>query len=147
MPPQNPQPAIRLIFEYDGDDVRLVSEQPVRMIVPDQEPRLEAAARAAGVYVDARDAANATIASVRAPDAFAASVEVFPEKPGEPFTRLPVERPKGAFTVVVPAPDAVKQVTVLRVAGPGAAPDVAVAPTGPGAPRVVDLATFPLRGR
>lgn len=146
MAPQDPQPAIRLIFEYDGDDVRLVSEQAVQMIVPDQEPRLDASARAAGVYVDARDAANATIASVRAPDVSAASVEVFPEKPGDPFTRVAVARPKGAFTVVVPAPEAVTQVTVLRVAAAGAAEDVAVAPADRRA-RVVDLATFALRGR
>jgi hypothetical protein len=32
-----PKPAIRLIFEYDEDGVRLVSEQPVEMAVAESD--------------------------------------------------------------------------------------------------------------
>jgi hypothetical protein len=149
MPPQDPQPAVRLIFEYDGDEVRLVSEQPVEMIVPDQEADFETA-RAAGFFVDARDDGNATLARVRAPGAFESSVEVYPEKPADPFMRLDVPRPSGAFTVVVPAPANASRVAVVRVE----APPAEAAGAAPGAEaeasrqmRVSDMAVFPLRQR
>ena len=52
-----PQPtrAVRLIFEYEGDRVRLVSEQPVEMAVTgfDLPQGLDP-----GYYVDARDGEN-----------------------------------------------------------------------------------------
>jgi len=33
-----PQPAMRLIFAYEGDDVRLVSRQPVTVVIPPSDP-------------------------------------------------------------------------------------------------------------
>jgi hypothetical protein len=152
MPPQDPQLAVRLIFEYDGDDVRLVSEQPVEMIVPDQESPLDiAAARAAGVFVDARDEGNVTLARVRAPAAFESSVEVYPERPTDPFVRLDVPRPSGAFTVVVPAPASASRVALVRVAEPPPGPLGAAPPAreteASRLTRVSDIASFPLRRR
>ena len=95
-----PQRAVRLIFEYDGDEVRLVSEHPVEMVVTEADT---AQPRSAGYYVDARDTAGRTVARVAAHTAFAGSMEVFPEQPGEPITRIDAAA-KGAFTVVIPAP-------------------------------------------
>ena len=137
-----PQPtrAVRLIFEYEGDRVRLVSEQPVEMAVTGFDlPQ----GLAPGYYVDARDGENRTLARVPARGAFAGSMEVFPEKPGEPISRIDVAQPKGAFTVVVPAPERTEHVTVLRIAPPTdrrAAPGEAAA-----APEVVDLVSFPMK--
>jgi hypothetical protein len=73
---------------------------------------------------------------------------VFPEKAGEPIVRVDVPRPRGAFTVVVPAPAEARGVAVVRVAP--AKPDAARPPGAAttrvtGAAEVEDLATFPLR--
>ncbi len=139
-----PTRAIRLIFEFDGDQVRLISQQQVDMAVtgfdlpPGDRP---------GYYVDVRDAARTTLARVAARNAFSGSTEVFPEKPGELITRIDVPRPQGAFTVVVPAPANAQHVTVVRVV-PGqpaaAMPSGGATSAVPGAAQVTDLANFPL---
>ena len=98
-----PQPtrAVRLIFEYEGDRVRLVSEQPVEMAVTGFDlPRVDP-----GYYVESRDARESDAGSRAGARRVRASMEVFPEKPGDPITRIDVDQPKGAFTVVVPAPE------------------------------------------
>jgi hypothetical protein len=133
------QQAVRLIFEYDGDVVRLVSQQPVDMVVTGFD--LAQRQQQPGVYVDARDAGGATLASVPAPNAFGGSLEVFPEQPGDPIVRVDVDRPRGAFTVVVPASEAASHVAVVRV--PPAQPPTAT-PQIAAAPQATDLATFPL---
>jgi hypothetical protein len=131
----DPVPAVRLIFEYDGDDVRLVSQQPVDVAVPGVDLARELFP---GHYVETRDANNAPLARVAAREAFSTSAEVFPEQHGDPITRVDVEKPQGAFTVVVPAGTAA-QVALLHVQAPAA---VQGALAGP--PEVVELATFPL---
>jgi hypothetical protein len=70
-------------------------------------------------------------------------VEVFPEKPGDPIVNLKVERPRGAFTVVVPAPASAAKVAVVRVK-----PDAARGPAAAGAEpalRSTELASFDLK--
>jgi hypothetical protein len=136
--------AVRLIFEYEGDKVRLVSEQPVEMAVTGFDlARVEHP----GYYVDIRDAMNRPLARVPVRNAFVTSAEVFPEQPGEPITRVDVAEPRGAFTVVIPASDNAHHVTVLQVVR--GKPEVPV-PGGPatspvpGRAGVKDLATFPL---
>jgi hypothetical protein len=128
--------AVRLIFEYDGDTVRLVSQQPVDMVVTSFDPAQRQ--QQPGVYVDARDAAGATLASVPAPNVMGASLEVFPEQPDEPIVRVDVDRPRGAFTVVVPAAN---QVAVVRVAPGAPAPGD---PRAAAAPQETELGTFTL---
>jgi hypothetical protein len=136
--------SVRLIFEYDGDQVRLVSQRPVDMAITGSEIARSASP---GVYVDSRDAAGRTLARVPAHSAFAHSQEVFPEQPGEPIVRVDVPRPRGAFTVVVPAPPDAEEVAVVRVAPaqPGApAPSSRGTSDLAGAVRSTDLATFKL---
>jgi len=140
-----PTRAIRLIFEYDGDQVRLVSQQPVEMAITGFDI---AQAEHSGYYVDTRDAAGRTLARVPARNAFFASMEVFPEQPGEPITRVDVAKPRGAFTVVIPAPSDADHVSLVQVT-PGK-PDVS-APAGQatslleGSSQVVEIARFPLQ--
>jgi hypothetical protein len=98
---------------------------------------------APGYYVDARDSADRTLARVPARGAFSASVEVFPEDPAQPITRIDVAEPRGAFTVVVPAADSTDHVTVLRLTAPQA-PAEPGAPAAAALPEVVDLVSFPL---
>lgn len=136
--------AIRLIFEYEGDQVRLVSQQPVDMAITGADIALT---ESPGFYIDSRDAAGKTLARVPAPNAFSGSVEVFPERAGEPIVRVDLPRPKGAFTVVVPAPDEADHVTVVQVS-PGR-PGVTGPPSRatsdvPGTTRTTDVANFKL---
>jgi hypothetical protein len=148
MPPDNamqaqPEKAIRLIFEYEGEAVRLISQQPVEMVVSDTATSVP---DRPAHFVDIRDAANKTLARVAAPGAFAASAEVFPERSGDPITRVDIPVPKGAFTVVVPVMDDTDHVTVVKVA------PSTEAPPGPEGLRraqliTTDVASFPLSGR
>ena len=129
--------SVRLIFEYEGDRVRLVSQQAVDVAVTGFDL---SHVDHPGYYVESRDKDDRSLARVPAREAFVQSAEVFPERPGEPITRVDVPQPKGAFTVVVPAPQATDHVTVMRVAPGRAAPGAAAAP----APEVTDLVSFPI---
>jgi hypothetical protein len=140
-----PTPAVRLIFEYDGDDVRLVGQQPVNVAVPgfdlSQVPH-------PGHYVETRTAEGEPLTRVPVRDAFATSAEVFPEEPGGAISRVDVASPKGAFTVVLPARATATQVALLHVRAPveprGPMPPTATTSPAAGEPEVVEMATFQL---
>lgn len=137
--------AMRLIFEFEGESVTLVSQQPVDMVITGYDL---ARAQHPGYYVDTRNADDDVLTRVHAHDAFNDSVEVFPEKPGEPIRRVPVAKRRGAFTVVVPVPEGADHVAVVRVAPMAEpAPKTAVPTVQPAAaPKtsVTDIAQFPL---
>jgi hypothetical protein len=143
----SPTPAMRLIFEYEGDQARLVSQQPVEMLLTDIDNIQELQP---GFFVETRNATNETLARVRVHNAFETSVEVFPEQHNEPITRMEMPTSRGAFTVVVPVPDSAKHVTITRITL--GSPDVSL-PGGfatslaPAIPQVNDLASFPLESR
>jgi hypothetical protein len=137
-----PTLAMRLIFEYEGDQVRLVSQMPVDLLITGFD--LTRTQRA-GFFVDTRDAAGQTLARVPARNVFATSTEVFPEEPGEPISRVEVPTPRGAFTVVVPAPGGADSVSLVRVA-PGGADAAARAAGAAGSARATtEIARFPLQ--
>ncbi len=142
--PAAPAGAIRLIFEYDGDDVRLIHRQPVDVLVPgfDAAPDIRT-----GRFAEVRDADDRALARV-AIRHDASSREVFPEDPGDPITRVDVEHPSGAFTVVVPASEAASQVALLDVDVPPPPPpgERGIA-SAPAEPRENVLGVFPLTGR
>jgi hypothetical protein len=139
-----PTLAMRLIFEYEGDQVRLVSQAPVDLAITGFD--LTRTQRA-GYYVDTRDAIGTTLTRVPARNVFSTSTEVFPEAPGELISRVEVAHPRGAFTVVVPVPSSADSVSVVGVApAPAvAAPvlDRSAAPTG-GDLATTEIARFPL---
>jgi len=143
-PEQTPNTqAVRLIFEYEGESVTLVAQQPVDTVVsgfdahPDVRP---------GHFVEARDEDGHGLARVAARGAFQESAEVFPEDHSEPITRVDVAA-RGAFTVLLPAPPEATEVAVVRVdrAGSGAQPFGGATSPPPGAVSDVDLATFRLQ--
>ena len=143
---QSPQPSsMRLIFEYDGDEVRLVMQQPVDVLVTGFDITRT---QREGYYIDTRDASGGILSRVPARGAFQSSVEVFPEHPGEPITRTELERPRGAFTVIVPVPQNADHVRIVQVTP--ARPDVTLpsarATSQPsGAAEERELGRFPLR--
>jgi hypothetical protein len=93
--------AIRLIFEYDGDEVRLVSRQRVDMFVPPTD-ELEGYEGRQGVWVEIRGADGSTLHRRVLHDPVRRDVEVFSEDPAQSIMRSPVERPAGTFFVIVP---------------------------------------------
>jgi hypothetical protein len=139
-----PVPSIRLIFEYEGDKVRLLSQQPVDMVITGFDLPQTTQAHAA-YQVEARDVNDKTLARVPAHNALERSAEVFPERPGEPIIRHDVAVPKGAFTVVIPAPAGAHHVTLVQVR-PGK-PAEGVAGAAPPQPEVIDLVSFPLTAK
>ena len=139
-----PRAALRLIFEFDEDGVRLVSEQPVEMAIGEAQSVLREPPRS-GYYIDTRDAGDLTLSRTRVEGAFAGSMEVFPENPMEPITRVEAARRSGAFTVVVPASDVADHVTLINVAETAGPPDATARPADmAAAPRVVEVASFRL---
>jgi hypothetical protein len=139
-----PFPALRLIFEYSGDDIRLISQQRVDVAVSGYELHPDVRA---GHYAELRDGSGRPLARVPVHGALTGSTEVFPEDHSQPITRVETPDRQGAFTVVVPAPAAARQVAMIRVApvppgraGLGARPTDAA----PGEPAVTELATFAL---
>jgi hypothetical protein len=137
-PTQRPG-AVRLIFEYEGDEVRLVSQQRVDVAVPGFDLAL---APQPGHFVEVRDSGNLPLSRVPLREAFPTSAEVFPEKPGEPITRVELPERRGAFTVVVPAREAADRVALVEVRRPEGVPFGAAALDAE--PEIVELGTFQL---
>lgn len=142
-PQPAPTQAVRLIFEYQGDQVRLVTQQPVEMVVTGFDITQVSQP---GYYIDTRNANDQTLTRVPARSVFDTSVEVFPEQPGEPITRTDMAMPQGAFTVVVPVTNGASHVTLVHIAPGADAPMSGSRATSPvpGSPEVTDLASFPL---
>src|SRR5262249_15838279 len=131
--------------EYEGNDIRLIMQQPVDALITGFDT---VRTQREGYYVDTRDASGHTLSRVPARGAFPGSVEVFPEHPGEPITRMEVERPPGALTVMFPAPQNADHGRVVQVTGarPDATlPNSRATSEPPGAPQERELARFPLR--
>jgi hypothetical protein len=140
-----PTLAMRLIFEYEGDQIRLVSQQPVDVAITGFDI---ARAQHPGWYVDTRDSAGRALARVPARDAFPTGTEVFPEQPGEPITRIPEAKPRGAFTVIVPVPEGADHVAVVHVtpAQPEATLPASRSTTAvEGGSEIKEIARFPLQ--
>ncbi|MFE9960582.1 hypothetical protein [Micromonospora sp. NPDC005299] len=135
--------AVRLIFEYEGDTVRLVSQEAVDVEIPRFAPTEQQAEH----FVETRDDKGNLLSRVPVRGGFVQSTEVFPEDHNEPITRVDTEA-RGAFTVVVPAPREAVRVAVMRAGRPPV--DLSGAPgltPTPGGSEDVELANFPLERR
>jgi hypothetical protein len=139
-----PERAVRLIFEHDGDAVRLVAQLPVEGTPAHSEA---GTAPARGHYVELQASDGALLSRVAVPLAFPDTMEVFPETPGDPILRVPVQG-TGAFTTVVGVPQTAARVAVVRVsdvpgnAGPTGSPTPGAA--APSAVETTELASFDL---
>jgi hypothetical protein len=94
-----PGPVRRLTFEYDGDQISLVSEQHVDLIVPPSQP-LDSAESDSGFTVILRDGQGKPLYRQTGSSPMAHDAEVFAED--GTIQRVEVDRPKGAFTFLVP---------------------------------------------
>lgn len=138
-PDPGPVPgSMRLIFEYDGDEIHLISRQAVDMALTGAQLPLE---DRAGTVAEVRDASNRALASVPI-TGMQTTAEVFPENPADPIMRVALEHPKGAFTVVVPAPKAAATVALLEIVPAPTDREALPGPAGP--PQRHTLGIFPL---
>jgi hypothetical protein len=114
--PAQPGPVRRLTFEYDGDQIRLVSEQHVRMIVPPSPP--EQADALGGFQVLLRDQQDQPVLRFSRTNPIRHDAEVFsPPGADQSIARVPVDRPKGSFVLLVPD---VPGARTLELVGPPA---------------------------
>jgi hypothetical protein len=118
--PGQPGPVRRLTFEYDGDQIRLVSEQHVRMIVPPSPPPDQADALG-GFQVLLRDQQDQPVLRFSRSNPIRHDAEVFsPPGADQSIARVPVERPRGSFVLLVPD---VPGASTLELVGPSASAD------------------------
>ncbi|HEX2273611.1 MAG TPA: hypothetical protein VHG90_07045 [Acidimicrobiales bacterium] len=113
--------AVRLIFAYEGRDLRLVSRQQVDMVTP---PADRPEGVGAGVWAEVRDVDGQVLDRRAVPDFLRPDVEVFGPDPAPSVARAPVERPRGAFAVLLPELPGADYVALLAApepAGPAAA--------------------------
>jgi hypothetical protein len=130
--------AIRLVFEYEGEEVRLVSQSRIEKVLPPTDQSADALAFR-GTWSEVRDADGATLDRRVLVDPMPRDAEVFPEQLGAEISREPLERPSGVFTLLVPDVEGADHVAVLSNS-PGQA-GVRAAETGPTELIRVDLTT------
>ncbi|WP_406224111.1 hypothetical protein [Streptomyces canus] len=121
--------AVRLIFEYEGTDIRLVSRQQVEMTPPPSD-RLADQRSAQGTWVEVRDAGRNALYRRVLHDPVRHDAEVFSEDPERSITRVPVETPRGTFAVLVPDIEAADHVALVGSPlgrTPGLAPPTEIA--------------------
>lgn len=97
-----PGPVSRLTFEYDGDQIRLVSEQQVTMIIPPSHP-VERLQNESGFSVVLRDERGQAVYRRVMQNPIVYDVEVFDNDPKRSIRRESNPHPKGTFVVLVPA--------------------------------------------
>lgn len=118
--------AVRLTFSYQGDQVKLVSQQPVEMTVPPSDP-VKGYEEQKGFWAEVKSDQDKTLFRRVLHNPTRNDAEVFTDDPEQSISRAPAPKRKGVFTVVVPATDKGQDVTLSRSAGqpdvePGSAP-------------------------
>lgn len=115
-----PKKAVRLIFSYDGGNVKLISEEPVEMTVPPSDPVHDFAGQK-GFWAELKDQQDQTLYRRVLHNPMRPDVEVFSNDPQQSVTRQAVADPKGVFVVVLPDADAGHEVTLSSSSGAGMA--------------------------
>ena len=105
--------AMRLTFSYDGDDVKLLSQQRIEMIVPSSDA-VKGYGTHKGFWAELRSGSDKTLYRTVMHNPTKNDAEVFPELPGEAITREPAPKRKGVFTVLLPDTDKGQQVILCR---------------------------------
>jgi hypothetical protein len=97
--------SVRLIFEYDGDQIRLIKQQEVDMAPPPGDAK-SFLAQESGFWLEVRNVGMQVLHRQIMRDPIATHPEVFSDGGGKTIARSNEPSRKGAFTVVVPeSPD------------------------------------------
>jgi hypothetical protein len=109
--------AVRLTFSYDGDNVQLISQQPVEMTVPPSDP-IEGYEKHKGFWAELKDQKDTTLYRRVMHNPTRNDAEVFSDDPNQGISRQPAPGRKGVFVVVVPDTDEGHAVTLSSSAPP-----------------------------
>ena len=107
-PADNANRAMRLSFAYEGSEVRLVEQQNLQKVTQPSDPIDTRQYRErSGFWVEIQDGQGQPLYRRIMDDHFEPSIEVRSQDPEYPLERIPIDRPRGTFSVIVPAfPDA-----------------------------------------
>ena len=108
--------AMRLTFSYQGDQVKLVSQQPVEMTVPPSDP-LKGYEEHKGFWAEVKNAQDKTLFRRVLHNPTRNDAEVFSDDPEQSISRAPAPKRKGVFVVVVPDTNKGHEVTLSRSTG------------------------------
>jgi hypothetical protein len=137
-----PRGAVRLTFRYEGDQVRLVSSRRLDKTVPPDPDAAEEPAEGLGFFAEVRGADDQVLHRRLLHDPVPRDAEVFSDDPQQSLARVPVERPSGIFSLVVPDFEEADYVALVERGGPRR-PAVAGEAAGE---RADELVRVPLRG-
>jgi hypothetical protein len=112
--------AVRLTFSYQGDQVKLVSQQPVEMTVPPSDP-LRGYEEHKGFWAEVKNARDKTLFRRVLHNPTRNDAEVFSDDTEQSISREPAPKRTGVFVVVVPDTEKGHEVTLSRSSG---APDI-----------------------
>jgi len=94
--------ALRLTFNYEGSNVKLVSAQSVDMILPPSHP-LETKEEQSGFWFTLSNSRGKAVYRRILHNPISYDREVFSNDPADPSVqRVPVAKPKGTFVILVP---------------------------------------------
>lgn len=115
--PTSPEPnkAMRLTFSYNGDDVKLLSQERTEMTVPPSD-EVKGYAKQKGFWAELKSGTDKTLYRTVMHNPTKNDAEVFPESPDGVISREPAPKRKGVFVVVVPDTDKGEEVTLSRSA-------------------------------
>lgn len=105
--------AMRLTFSYDGDKVKLVSQQPVEMVVPPSDP-VKRYEKQKGFWAELKSDQDKTLYRRVMHNPTRNDAEVFSDDPEQSISREPALKRKGVFVVVVPDSEQAREVTLFR---------------------------------
>lgn len=91
---------MRLTFSYDGNNVKLLSQQRIEMIVPSSDALK--GYRQKGFWAELKSGSDKTLYRSVMHNPTKNDAEIFPETPGGEISRQPAPKRKGVFVVVVP---------------------------------------------
>lgn len=92
--------ATRLIFEYEGESIRLIEQQNVDMIIPTAPNSVPSKQK--GFWIEVKDHKSKVLFSKTQQNPIRQDVEVFSDKSGENIVRRPALHAKGTFVVLIP---------------------------------------------
>lgn len=112
--PTSPTPrarAVRLTFEYEGQDVRLVEQQPVNVVAMAGDEPVDGPRSGSALEVRSVDGEVLHRRVLHQP--MHSQVEVFSPEPGASIRRDPQVEERGTFTVLVPTPPGADHVALF----------------------------------
>ncbi len=105
--------AVRLTFSYEGDKVKLISQQVVEMTVPPSDP-VKGFEKHKGFWAELKSDQDKTLYRRVMHNPTGNDAEIFSDDPEQSISRAPAPKRKGIFVVVVPDAIEGQEVTLSR---------------------------------